>query len=123
MRLRALSASSLLFLLALGTALPLRAADQPTPEGVLAALDQLGRINGTALACGQQEVVARVKALVIQRAPKTRSYGEAFENATQAAFLERSRQGGTCPAAPELARQAETLAERLPPASADATAR
>ncbi len=112
----------LLLPLTLLAAQPARAADL-SPESVLQALTELGRLNGTALACGQKEVVARIKGLVIQRAPKTRQYGEAFEGATQNAFLERSRQGGTCPAAPELARKAEALAEQLPPASADAVAR
>lgn len=103
-------------------ALPLQAAE-PTPEAMLKAVSELGRINGTALACSQQDVVARVKGLVIQRAPRTREYGEAFEAATQNAFLEHSRQGGTCTAAPELARKAEALADQLPPLSADAPAR
>ena len=98
----------LLLPLSLLAAQPARAGDL-SPESVLQALTELGRLNGTAL--------------VIQRPPKTRQYGEAFEGATQNAFLERSRQGGTCPAAPELARKAEALAEQLPPASADAVAR
>jgi hypothetical protein len=108
---------SALLLPILLSALPAQAAGL-TPESVLQTLQSLGRINGTALACNQQDVVARVKGLVIQRAPKTRQYGEAFETATQEAFLARSRQGGQCPAGPELAREAENLAEQLPPASA-----
>jgi len=108
--------------LALMAALPAQAAE-PSPEVMLKAVGELGFINGTALACGQQEVATQIKGLMILRAPRTRQFGEAFESATQNAFLERSRLGGDCPAAPELTRRAEALAESLPPMGSNAVQR
>ena len=79
-----------------------------------AAAQELGRLNGTALACGHREVANRIKYLMIQKSPKTPTFGNAFEAATQEAFVARTRDAAPCPEAPELARQAEVAAERLP---------
>jgi protein SCO1 len=53
----------------------------------LAAVDQLGRANGQALACKQMNASARTRNALIAHAPKTRQSGEAFEAATNKAFL------------------------------------
>ena len=57
------------------------------PEAALAAIADLGRLNGQALACSQMAAAGQAKSLMIRHAPKTRRYGEAFEEATNAAFL------------------------------------
>lgn len=99
----------LLALVSTLAALPAQADDTPA-----AAAQELGRLNGTALACGHREVANRIKYLMIQKSPKTPTFGSAFEAATQEAFVARTRDAAPCPEAPELARQAEAAAERLP---------
>jgi hypothetical protein len=66
------------------------------------AIAALGRVNGMALACQQPAIASRARNAMTTTAPKTRSNGEAFENATNAAYLEQGK-GGACPAAGELA--------------------
>ena len=75
----------------------LAAADEGT-----AAVETLGRLNGIALACEQPALVSRARNAVVTTAPKTRGYGEAFENATNAAYLEQGK-GAACPDAAALA--------------------
>ncbi|TXT30832.1 MAG: hypothetical protein FD131_1518 [Rhodocyclaceae bacterium] len=74
---------------------------QAANEGT-AAVEAIGRLNGIALACQQPALVARARNAVITIAPKTRGYGEAFENATNAAYLEQGK-GASCPDAATLA--------------------
>lgn len=83
------------------------AADEGT-----AAVEALGRLNGIALACQQPALVARARNAIITTAPKTRGYGEAFENATNAAYLEQG-QGDTCPDAAALASNMAAAETRL----------
>lgn len=78
---------------------------QAADEGT-AAVKAIGRLNGVALACQQPALVARARNAVITIAPKTRGYGEAFENATNAAYLEQGK-GATCP---DAATQASNMA-------------
>jgi hypothetical protein len=61
-----------------------------------AAVDAIGRVNGVALACQQPALVSRARNAVINIAPKTRGYGEIFETATNAAYLDQG-QGKACP--------------------------
>jgi hypothetical protein len=68
----------------------------------MAAVEALGRLNGIALACQQPALVSRARNAVVTTAPKTRSYGEAFEKATNAAYIEQGK-GATCPDAASLA--------------------
>ena len=70
-----------------------------------AAIAALGQVNGIALACQQPAIVSRARNAVQTTAPKTRANGEAFEAATNAAYLEQGK-GATCP-------DAATLAGRL----------
>lgn len=88
------------------------AADPPEPAGV-AEVRELGRLNGVALACSQADAAARIKKLLIQYAPKTRRYGEAFENATQDAFLAQGVKPEPCLEGAAYAVEAEVLAMRL----------
>jgi hypothetical protein len=76
-------------------------SSQAADEGT-ATVEAIGRLNGIALACQQPALVARARNAVITIAPKTRGYGEVFENATNAAYLEQGK-GATCPDAATLA--------------------
>ena len=70
---------------------PAHAADPGT-----AAIEAIGRINGMALACEQPAIASRARNAVTTTAPKTRANGEAFETATNAAYLEQGK-GAPCP--------------------------
>lgn len=73
--------------------------DSPALAGLLAGARDLGQVNGVALACNQATVVERAKAMMILRAPKTRRFGEAFEEASSAAYNAQATSGGACPEA------------------------
>ena len=77
-----------------------------------AAVEAIGRLNGIALACQQPALVARARNAVITTAPKTRGYGELFENATNAAYLEQGK-GATCPDVATLANDLATAEKRM----------
>lgn len=81
-------------------------------EAGTAAVEAIGRLNGIALACQQPALVDRARNAVITNAPKTRAYGEVFENATNAAYLEQG-QGATCPDAATLASNMAAAEKRL----------
>lgn len=76
------------------------------------AVEALGRLNGIALACQQPALVARARNAIVTTAPKTRGYGEAFENATNAAYLEQGK-GAACPDAASLASNIAAAEQRL----------
>ena len=76
------------------------------------AIEALGKVNGIALACQQPALVSRARNAVITIAPKTRGFGEVFENATNAAYLEQG-QGGTCPDAAALASNIAAAEKRM----------
>jgi len=76
------------------------------------AVEALGRLNGIALACQQPALVSRTRNSVVTTAPKTREIGEAFENATNAAYLEQGK-GGACPDAATLASNVAAAEKRL----------
>ena len=78
----------------------------------MAAVETLGRLNGIALACQQPALVSRARNAVVTTAPKTRSYGEAFETATNAAYIEQGK-GATCPDAASLASKIASAEKRL----------
>ena len=73
-------------------------------------------VNGIALACGHKDTIARAKALMIMRVPKTREYGEIFEQASNDSFLAQSVKKGWCPGRATLSVQLETAARALPAA-------
>lgn len=61
-----------------------------------AAIEALGKVNGMALACQQLAIASRARNALVTSAPKTRTNGELFENATNAAYLEQGK-GAACP--------------------------
>ncbi len=104
---------SALLLCFLSVALSASAADALTDAG-LPEVQALGSLNGRSLACDFAETVSRIKAVMIEHAPKSRRYGAAFEEATNKAFLEQSRKEiTTCPDGPTLNGQVDEATQRL----------
>lgn len=98
-------------------------ANSADAEAGLLAIRSLGSVNGQALACAEVQVAARAKSLMLAHAPKTRRFGAAYEEATQAAYQAQTRSGGACPDAIRLTDQlnqlALQLAESLPVVAAE----
>jgi len=88
-------------------------ADGDARAAGLAALGELGAANGTALACRQSDNAGRIKRLVIELAPKTRAWGERFEQATNDGFLAQHRDGATCPDAGAVGADVDRIEARL----------
>ena len=77
----------------------------------LAAVRDLGAVNGQALACGHRATAARAKALMLDRAPRTYAYGEAFQDGTNTAFNAQTRMAPeACPTAPAAIRPQSAIA-------------
>ncbi len=62
-----------------------------------AAVKGLGELNGVALQCKYVDQVRRMKSAVVANAPKERSFGLAFDQATNDAFLAFISNGEGCP--------------------------
>jgi len=62
-----------------------------------AAVAGLGQLNGVALQCKYIDEMRRMKAAVVRNAPKERSFGLAFDQATNRAFLRFIEQQESCP--------------------------
>jgi hypothetical protein len=62
------------------------------------AIGELGTLNGIALQCRYIDQVRRLKSAVVAYAPKERSFGLAFDEATNDAFLRFMREKDVCPA-------------------------
>jgi len=88
-------------------AIPAFAAD----EGG-AALTAIGEINGIALACQQPAIASRARNAVTTTAPKTRTNGEFFENATNTAYLEQGK-GRSCPDVATLVKRLDDAEKNL----------
>ena len=76
------------------------------------AIAAIGEVNGIALACQQPAIVSRARNAVQTTAPKTRANGEAFEAATNAAYLAQGK-GVACPDAATLATRLGEAEKRL----------
>ncbi len=99
-------------LLAVLCGLTFSAITLASDEAGLAAVRDLGRLNGQTLACGQKDTAAWVRVLMLTHAPKTRVYGEAYEEGTQETFAAHGR-GTPCPTPTELAARLEAVTQRL----------
>lgn len=88
------------------------AADTPNNAEGIAAVEEIGRINGLALACTQPAISSRARNAIVTGAPKTRAYGETFEAATHATFLNQG-QGFPCPDGAALSSRLEAAEKRL----------
>lgn len=85
------------------------AADDPR----YAAVEGLGTLNGVALQCKYLDQVRRMKAAVVAHAPKERSFGLAFDQATNEAFLTFVRNNEACPTHDSLERQVGHQIDRM----------
>lgn len=90
-------------------------AEAPAADA-LAPVAALGRLNGVALACQQPALTARLREIIIGQAPKTRAVGEAFEAASNRAFLDQG--GRACPDGKTLAGEIAAAEAGLKAASA-----
>ncbi len=61
------------------------------------AVTALGELNGVALQCKYLDQVRRMKTAVVANAPKERSFGLAFDEATNKSFLAFAREQRPCP--------------------------
>ena len=88
-------------------------AAEPAAEAALSAIRDLGTVNGRALACAETDIATRAKKLMLAHAPKTQTYGDAYQNATQQAYLGQTQSGGACADAQTLSAALDALAQRL----------
>lgn len=89
------------------------AATDADASAGLTAIQALGQINGQALACSRMDVSRQSKSLMIRHAPKTRRYGEIFEEATNAAYLEQGKDTDRCPQPAEFHTRLTDLSTQL----------
>ncbi len=82
-------------------------------EAGLAAVTELGGVNGRALACADMKSAARARELMLAHAPKTPRFGAAYEEATNAAFNAQTGSDKPCADAVERTAQLNQLALRL----------
>jgi hypothetical protein len=94
-----LAAAAMAVLLA-GWAQALPAQAQTAVGTGLKEIGDLGRLNGTALACQDLTAARRAKALMLKHAPKTERYGTRFDEATQDGFRAMTAQQTPCPTDP-----------------------
>ena len=86
---------------------------EPDAAAGLTSIQTLGRINGQALACSQLSISGETRSLMMKHAPKTRRYGEAFEEATNAAYLEQGKDTDKCPQAADFKTRIADVAKQL----------
>lgn len=102
---------SLLLAVMIGLGGTAHAADPA--DAALSAIRDLGTVNGKALACAETHIASRAKKLMLAHAPKTQTYGDAYQNATQAAYLSQTQSNEACADASALAAALDALAQRL----------
>ena len=98
----------LLFLSLAIPCIPGHAADEGS-----AAVTELGKLNGIALACQQPALVARARNAIVTTVPNTRDIGETFAQATNAAYLEQGKGKTPCPDGATLASRVAAGEKRL----------
>lgn len=84
-------------LLALLAAMPAASLADTLDKAGLAAVEELGRLNGIALNCRYFDQVKRIKQMLIDNLPKRRELGQVFEEKTDASFKEFIQSGAACP--------------------------
>lgn len=88
-------------------------AEPPVIAELLAGVAELGSVNGTALACGYTDLLPKTKAMMLLRMPKTRRFGEAYEDASSTAFRAMTNGNQPCPEAVILALRLEAIDLKL----------
>ena len=77
------------------------------------AVADLGRLNGVALNCRYLDQVRIMKAAVVDNAPKQRSYGLMFDEATNEAFLDMIQSAQPCPGPAGFSEQVQSAVMEL----------
>jgi hypothetical protein len=113
-----LSTLAALCLTALAVQQPAHAADV---ELGLTLVTELAQVNGVALACQDMASAGKAKKMMLAHGPKTPRFGSAYEEATNASYLNQTRTAAACPDATTVNSKLDALAKRLqdalPPAS------
>ena len=78
-----------------------------------AAIGELAGLNATALACKDMDSVHRIKQAIIYGVPKLREYGDTFEEATNAAYLEIAKTGVQCPSPAAMTVRIDAAVQRI----------
>ncbi|WP_321528081.1 hypothetical protein [Sedimenticola selenatireducens] len=71
------------------------------------AIQKLGELNGVALNCHFLNETRRMKKALVLALPKRRQYGEAFDSATNTAFLKFIETKAECPAEAAFSQQVD----------------
>ncbi len=95
---------------ALGWQLPVRAA---ASDAQLAAIAEMGRLNGIALHGGYPEQVQRIKKVLVLNLPKERALGDWFEQKTNASFMDFMSRQANCPGLLEFDRELDRAEKQL----------
>lgn len=96
------------------TALALHNPAQATDvERGLALVTELAQVNGVALACQDMTSAAKAKKLMLAHAPKTPRFGTAYEETTNASYLNQVRSALACPDAGAVNVKLDALGKRL----------
>lgn len=83
------------------------AAAESSTDARLDAIQQLGQLNGVALACRYDDAVKRMKHAIIVAAPKERVYGQAFDESSNQGFMAFVQGGQQCPGEFDFVRRVE----------------
>ena len=89
---------------------PAHAADV---ELGLMLVTELAQVNGVALACQDMTSAAKAKKLMLAHAPKTPRFGAAYEEATNASYLNQLRTAPACPDTATVNGKLDALGKRL----------
>jgi hypothetical protein len=79
----------------------------------LAAISELGSLNGVALHCQGLAQTQKIKRGLVVNLPKRRQLGELFEYETNKSFMAFIEKNGVCPSPQTLAQQVEKALLRL----------
>lgn len=100
-------------LIALGLVHALLSAAHAQTDPGLQAVSDLAQVNGQALACQDMPTAQRAKGLMLQHAPKTARFGNAFEEGTHQSYLVQTRSSVPCPDTAAFSVRLDTIAQRL----------
>ena len=79
----------------------------------LKIIEDLGEVNGQALACQELKAAGRAKNLMIAHAPKTARFGKIYEESTQQSYATQIKGNVACPDGASFAVQLESISLRL----------
>ncbi|MET0068475.1 MAG: hypothetical protein ABW096_00445 [Candidatus Thiodiazotropha sp.] len=82
-------------------------------SGQLAAISDLGRLNGIALHCKALVETQRMKRVLVATLPKRRQLGELFDYETNRSFMAFIEKDEACPSPQSLTLQVDEALQRL----------